>query len=118
MKVRFVIFDEHLESNRWNTGNGRTEYQFHFAHLFSRLVFVVTISLSTVECRIQEYAVVRNVHQNTLHVVNVIIHRVHVNMSPTFDNPVVFFDITLGGSPKGRIEMELYADVVPRTAEV
>jgi cyclophilin family peptidyl-prolyl cis-trans isomerase len=33
-------------------------------------------------------------------------------------NPVVFFDITLGGSPKGRIEMELRADVVPRTAEV
>jgi hypothetical protein len=34
------------------------------------------------------------------------------------NNPVVFFDITLGGSPKGRIEMELRADVVPRTAEV
>jgi hypothetical protein len=33
-------------------------------------------------------------------------------------NPVVFFDITIGGSPKGRIEMELRADVVPRTAEV
>jgi Cyclophilin type peptidyl-prolyl cis-trans isomerase/CLD len=33
------------------------------------------------------------------------------------NNPVVFFDITIGGSPKGRIEMELRADVVPRTAE-
>jgi len=33
------------------------------------------------------------------------------------DNPVVFFDITIGGSPKGRIEMELRADVVPRTVE-
>ena len=33
-------------------------------------------------------------------------------------NPVVFFDITIGGSPKGRVEMELRADVVPRTAEV
>ena len=33
------------------------------------------------------------------------------------NNPVVFFDITIGGSPKGRIEMQLYADVVPRTAE-
>lgn len=32
-------------------------------------------------------------------------------------NPVVFFDITIGSSPKGRIEMELRADVVPRTAE-
>ncbi|CAJ1949137.1 unnamed protein product [Cylindrotheca closterium] len=33
------------------------------------------------------------------------------------ENPVVFFDITIGGSLKGRIEMELRADVVPRTAE-
>jgi hypothetical protein len=34
------------------------------------------------------------------------------------NNPVVFFDITIGGSPKGRIEMELRADVVPKSAEV
>ena len=32
-------------------------------------------------------------------------------------NPVVFFDITLGGVPAGRIEMTLRADVVPKTAE-
>lgn len=38
-------------------------------------------------------------------------------MAPTNENPVVFFDITIGGSPKGRIEMELRADVVPKTAE-
>ncbi|KAL6077837.1 Peptidyl-prolyl cis-trans isomerase [Balamuthia mandrillaris] len=31
--------------------------------------------------------------------------------------PVVFFDITIGGSPAGRVEMELYNDVVPKTAE-
>lgn len=37
------------------------------------------------------------------------------NMSDS--NPVVFFDISIGGSPRGRIEMELRADVVPRTAE-
>jgi hypothetical protein len=36
----------------------------------------------------------------------------------TSTNPVVFFDITIGGSPKGRIEMELRADVVPKSAEV
>ena len=30
---------------------------------------------------------------------------------------MVFFDITIGGSSKGRIEMELRADVVPKTAE-
>ena len=32
-------------------------------------------------------------------------------------NPVVFFDISIGGRAAGRIVMELYADVVPRTAE-
>lgn len=32
-------------------------------------------------------------------------------------NPVVFFDITIGGQPAGRIEMTLRADVVPITAE-
>jgi len=32
-------------------------------------------------------------------------------------NPVVFFDMSLGGAPVGRIEMELRADVAPKTAE-
>ena len=31
--------------------------------------------------------------------------------------PRVFFDITIDGAKAGRIEMELYNDVVPRTAE-
>lgn len=31
--------------------------------------------------------------------------------------PRVFFDISIGGKPAGRIEFELYSDVVPRTAE-
>ncbi|CAJ0963925.1 unnamed protein product, partial [Mesorhabditis belari] len=31
--------------------------------------------------------------------------------------PQVFFDIAAGGKPVGRITMELYNDVVPRTAE-
>ncbi len=32
-------------------------------------------------------------------------------------NPQVFFDITIGGAPAGRVTFELFADVVPRTAE-
>eukprot|EP00276_Gloeochaete_wittrockiana_P003535 CAMPEP_0184656062 /NCGR_PEP_ID=MMETSP0308-20130426/15482_1 /TAXON_ID=38269 /ORGANISM="Gloeochaete witrockiana, Strain SAG 46.84" /LENGTH=172 /DNA_ID=CAMNT_0027092979 /DNA_START=46 /DNA_END=564 /DNA_ORIENTATION=+ len=32
-------------------------------------------------------------------------------------NPRVFFDITIGGRPAGRIVFELFADSVPRTAE-
>ncbi|GLT30703.1 hypothetical protein SLA2020_054940 [Shorea laevis] len=32
-------------------------------------------------------------------------------------NPKVFFDIAVGGQPARRVVMELYADIVPRTAE-
>lgn len=32
-------------------------------------------------------------------------------------NPRVFFDMTIGGNPAGRIEMELFADTTPLTAE-
>jgi peptidyl-prolyl isomerase D len=32
-------------------------------------------------------------------------------------NPRVFFDISINGASAGRITMELYADVVPKTAE-
>eukprot|EP01036_Dinobryon_divergens_P060080 gene60080-80128_t len=32
-------------------------------------------------------------------------------------NPVVFFDIGIGGVPAGRIKIELFADVCPKTAE-
>ena len=32
-------------------------------------------------------------------------------------NPRVFFEMSVGGAPAGRIVMELFADVVPRTAE-
>ena len=32
-------------------------------------------------------------------------------------NPTVFFDISIGGAPAGRVEMELYNDACPKTAE-
>eukprot|EP01089_Gocevia_fonbrunei_P021400 TRINITY_DN8306_c1_g1_i1.p1 TRINITY_DN8306_c1_g1~~TRINITY_DN8306_c1_g1_i1.p1 ORF type:complete len:229 (-),score=68.45 TRINITY_DN8306_c1_g1_i1:4-615(-) len=32
-------------------------------------------------------------------------------------NPKVFFDVSIGGAAAGRVEIELFADVVPRTAE-
>jgi hypothetical protein len=32
-------------------------------------------------------------------------------------NPCVFFDMTIGGAPAGRIMMELYANEVPKTVE-
>ncbi|KAL2916113.1 Peptidyl-prolyl cis-trans isomerase-like 1 [Polyrhizophydium stewartii] len=33
------------------------------------------------------------------------------------ENPVVFFDVSIGGQPAGRIKMELFKDIVPKTAE-
>mmetsp|Transcript_19964 Transcript_19964/g.35925 ORF Transcript_19964/g.35925 Transcript_19964/m.35925 type:complete len:186 (-) Transcript_19964:357-914(-) len=36
---------------------------------------------------------------------------------PNLNNPIVFFDINIGDSPAGRIKMELFADVCPKTAE-
>ena len=33
------------------------------------------------------------------------------------NNPRVFFDVQLGDTPAGRVEMELFATVAPRTAE-
>ena len=37
--------------------------------------------------------------------------------APLNPKPVVFFDISIGGRPTGRIEIELRADLAPRTAE-
>ncbi|MEI8019761.1 MAG: peptidylprolyl isomerase [Schlesneria sp.] len=32
-------------------------------------------------------------------------------------NPKIYFEISIGGTPAGRIEMELFKDTVPKTAE-
>lgn len=37
--------------------------------------------------------------------------------APKENNPIVFFDITIGGAKAGRIMMELFADICPKTAE-
>eukprot|EP00262_Sarcandra_glabra_P004205 TRINITY_DN1517_c3_g1_i2.p1 TRINITY_DN1517_c3_g1~~TRINITY_DN1517_c3_g1_i2.p1 ORF type:complete len:133 (-),score=21.16 TRINITY_DN1517_c3_g1_i2:375-773(-) len=36
---------------------------------------------------------------------------------PNPKNPIVFFDVTIGSIPAGRIKMELFADLAPKTAE-
>lgn len=38
-------------------------------------------------------------------------------LSMAAENPKVFFDISIGGKPEGKIVFELFADVVPKTAE-
>ena len=52
-------------------------------------------------------------HMLTCNAVPVLAHRQSI-----MGTPVVFFDMTIGGAPAGRIEMTLRADVVPKTAEV
>ena len=37
--------------------------------------------------------------------------------APTPANPIVFFDVSIGGAHVGRVKFELFADVAPRTAE-
>jgi hypothetical protein len=32
-------------------------------------------------------------------------------------NPIVFFDIAMGGHPVGRIKMELFKNIAPKTVE-
>ncbi|ORX70251.1 hypothetical protein DL89DRAFT_267472 [Linderina pennispora] len=41
----------------------------------------------------------------------------YFTLASAMPNPIVFFDITIGGKDVGRIKMELFADKVPRTAE-
>ena len=36
---------------------------------------------------------------------------------PNPKNPIVFFDVTIGTIPAGRIKMELFADIAPKSAE-
>lgn len=38
-------------------------------------------------------------------------------MSAAAKNPSVYFDLSAGGEPKGRVIFELYADITPKTAE-
>uniref|UniRef100_A0A4W4GX97 Peptidyl-prolyl cis-trans isomerase n=1 Tax=Electrophorus electricus TaxID=8005 RepID=A0A4W4GX97_ELEEL len=41
-----------------------------------------------------------------------------MNVQPSNpNNPIVFFDVTIGGQEVGRMKIELFADVVPKTAE-
>ena len=42
-------------------------------------------------------------------------YKPHYPVNPK--NPQVFFEITIGDKPAGRVEMELFADTCPKTAE-
>jgi len=44
-------------------------------------------------------------------------NRISLEDASLASNPVVFFDVELDGEPTGRITFELFANVVPRTAE-
>jgi peptidyl-prolyl isomerase H (cyclophilin H) len=41
----------------------------------------------------------------------------HLEEAIARGNPVVFFDISIAGVPAGRIKIELFADICPKTAE-
>jgi len=43
--------------------------------------------------------------------------RVALSDATSDSNPTVFFDVTLDGEPAGRVTFELFANIVPRTAE-
>uniref|UniRef100_A0A672PBI6 Peptidyl-prolyl cis-trans isomerase n=1 Tax=Sinocyclocheilus grahami TaxID=75366 RepID=A0A672PBI6_SINGR len=41
-----------------------------------------------------------------------------MNVQPSNpNNPIVFFDVAVGGQEVGRMKIELFADIVPKTAE-
>ncbi|KAL1943496.1 hypothetical protein VTO73DRAFT_3941 [Trametes versicolor] len=37
--------------------------------------------------------------------------------SNTTTRPIVFMDVNIGETPAGRLKMELFSDIVPKTAE-
>ena len=44
-------------------------------------------------------------------------NRVSLAEATSSDNPTVYFDLTIDGEPTGRVTFELFANIVPRTAE-
>lgn len=51
-----------------------------------------------------------------LHVVIILIFSLFF-LGTQVERPVVFFDISIGDVPVGRMKMELFSDIVPKTAE-
>lgn len=48
---------------------------------------------------------------------NPILHTLQNNRATIMTNPRVYLDIAIGGEPSGRIIIELFADMTPRTSE-
>jgi hypothetical protein len=59
-----------------------------------------------------------NYHEPFLyHSITIDFLQVDIESASNDDNPRVFFDMTIGGEKAGRITMELYHNVVPKTVE-
>jgi hypothetical protein len=67
---------------------------------------------------VSEYECVRwqTYGQNRSHTTDIPRYLIRCTL-PTLTKRAVFFDISMGGEAKGKIVMELYASVVPKTAE-
>nr|KJB15750.1 hypothetical protein B456_002G193600 [Gossypium raimondii] len=55
--------------------------------------------------------------KRTKNITNLLLLLRNLSIITMASNPRVFFDMTIGGQPAGRIVMELFADCTPRTAE-
>ena len=70
--------------------------------------------------RVGDLLVLRGVVLDRNHPSRAFLYRVDCNLSSTTmssQRPLVFFDVSIGDKPAGRIIFELYNDLVPKTAE-
>jgi hypothetical protein len=115
--------------NRYHPGNKKTRSRYQQSVLLLIIIVVSfisyyyctktvsSISSSPINVGRHESKEVVVVDLVDLVAANTIMSETTTTTGNSNTNPVVFFDISIGGSPRGRIEMELRADIVPKTAE-